>query len=177
MRMSASYQKPKPSHKVSSISRGFTLLEVLVVLVLVGMLTAFSLPQFSILRDRLTFNLNRESFERELDGLSYVAFKEGSAVVLSGEYPRRPAENTTTAEENVSIAAPDFSEPGQLRTVKPVAYLDAALNLPETWVLSVDEPIVYQPSGFCTGGTVNLAIGGQLYIYGLKAPTCQAQLK
>lgn len=174
--MLASCRRPKPSSDLIRAARGFTLLEVLVVLALIGLLTAFSLPQFSIIRDRLTFNLNRESFERDLSGLRYLAFKEGRAVVLAGKYPRGP-EDDKRSEEPDPFEEIDFSEPGQLRPVRPVMFLEASLNLPEAWSLSVQEPIVYQPSGFCGGGTVNLLVGDIRYVYDLKAPTCLAELK
>ena len=176
--MWASCLKARHSHNAAR-QRGFTLLEVLVVLALVGLLTAFTLPQFSIIRDRLTFNMNRESFERELSGLRYAAFREGRAVVLNGEYPRpaKTEEPASSSSGSIFKNEPDFSEPGQLRPMRPTIYLDAQLTLPDTWSLSVKEPIIYQPSGFCGGGTVDLLIGQVRYVYDLKAPACQAQLK
>ena len=156
---------------------GFTLLEVLVVLALVGLLTAFSLPQFSIIRDRLTFTLNRESFERELGGLSYLAFKEGRPLILDGKYPRDADEiKTSTDVFQTADAATAFLAPGQLRAVRPVTSKQATLTLPEQWQVTVETPIVYQASGFCGGGTVKLVIGQLRYDYDLKAPTCQAAL-
>jgi len=165
----------KHSLNPHSSAAGFTLLEVLVVLALVGLLTAVSLPQFGVVRDRLTFTLNRDSFERELGGLSYQAFKEGRALILAGKYPRspneRPAESSPFSD-NVS----SFLDNAQLRTLQPILALDAALNLPEDWRVTVEDPIIYQASGFCGGGKVSLLIGRAQYVYDLKAPTCQAVL-
>jgi prepilin-type N-terminal cleavage/methylation domain-containing protein len=174
----------RQKHKLKPLSRraraatsGFTLLEVLVVLALVGMLTAFSLPQFSVISDRLEFNLNRESFERDLAGLSYRAFKEGRPLVLSGQYPRDPKTEESNAAPDQDANGPVFLEPGELRPVRPVLLSDVALKLPAEWQVTVDKPIYYQVSGFCSGGAVRLTVGRYAYFYDVKAPLCQVQLK
>jgi len=161
-----------------SPARGFTLLEILVVLALVGVMAAFSLPQFSMIRDRVTFTLNRDSFEREIAGLSYLAFKEGRTLMLAGQYPRAsndqktPAERLQEADEGILSR-----EPGQLRPLQPAGIADAMPTLPEDWRMTVDRPIIYTAAGFCGGGTVKLVIGQTSYAYDLKAPTCQALLE
>ncbi len=171
--MSEFFQKHKPSP--NRHTGGFTLLEILVVLTLVGLLTAFSLPQFSVIRDRIEFTLNRDAFENELRGLSYAAFKEGTTLILAGQYPRGPGDAPT--EDTVfTDKEPVFLEPGQLRPMRPTNASDVTLTLPEEWRVTVDSPIIYQASGFCGGGTVNLLIGQLRYAYALKAPTCQVEL-
>ncbi len=158
--------------------RGFTLLEILVVLALVGLMTAFSLPQFSVIRDRLTFTLNRDTFERDIAGLSYLAFKEGHPLVLVGEYPRNPSDEKTPLERLQAADEGRLSRaPGQLRPSWPVDLADASLTLPEEWRAVVTKPIIYNASGFCEGGSVTLMIGQSQYTYDLKAPTCQAHLE
>ena len=154
---------------------GFALLEIVVVLALMGLMTALTMPQFSVIRDRLTFALNRDSFESELSGLSYAAFKEGHALVLAGNYPRSSDQKLSRdlAPSDKDIL---FLQPGQLRPMWPTNASDATLNLPEDWQVTIDTPIIYQASGFCGGGTVNLLIGQLRYAYALKAPTCQAEL-
>jgi len=170
-------QKPRRSpNRVTP--RGFTLLEMLVVLALVGLMTAFSLPQFGVMRDRLTFTLNRDSFEQEIAGLSYLAFKEGRSLVLAGQYPRNPNDGETPMERLQKSDEGRLSrEPGQLRPSWPADIADASLTLPEDWSAVVEKPIIYNPSGFCEGGSVRLMIGQSSYTYTLKAPTCQAQLE
>ncbi len=176
--MSDFCQKPRPSLEAVPAVSGFTLLEMLVVLTMVGLLTVAALPQFSVIRDRLTFALNRESFERELGGLSYQAFKEGRPLVLSGQHPRRPDDLRSSADTSLTTDdAPLLLEPGQLRPMRPATSTDATLSLPDDWRASIANPIVYQTSGYCGGGAVTLSIGALQYVYELKPPTCQAELQ
>jgi len=177
--MSEFSQKKRRTSHAKRGSSGFTLLEILVVLTIVGLMTAFSLPQISVMQDRLKFTLNRDSFEREISGLSYAAFKEGRPLILLGEFPRPPGYDRERSVSEAPAFAPEplFLHPGELRPERPVTAADATLVLPENWRLSVDKPIIYQASGFCEGGTVKLAIGDQTYAYALKAPTCKAELQ
>jgi len=140
-------------------------------------LAAFSLPQFTTMHDRLAFNLNRETFEKELGALAYGAFKEGQPLVLSGNYPRKAIDKTPAVVREVEFEETVMLEPGKLRPMQPVAAIEAELKLPEDWQVSVTTPIVFQPSGFCGGGAVTLMIGEQRYDYQLRAPTCIAVLQ
>lgn len=185
MRMSGFCRKHKRSLNLwapfTARQSGFTLLEVLIVLVMVGLLAGLALPQFNIIRERLEFTLNRDSFEQELSGLGYRAFKEGQSLMLSGEYPRKPNDTQGAASASIddveSEAVLDPSRPaGQYRQKLSAVSADATLTLPDQWHVKVDAPIVYQPSGFCAGGSVTLAIGNLKYVYALKAPECLAEL-
>ena len=151
-------RRSKPSRNPAPRdARGFTLLEILVVLALVGLMTAFSLPQISVMQDRIAFTLSRESFETELSGISYAAFKQGRPMILAGAYPRSKDQALTVIEEweiNQAKEAP-FLEDGQLRGLLPANAVEAAPQLPEKWRMTVEKPIVYQPSGYCGGGAVS----------------------
>lgn len=163
----------------TAAQRGFTLLEILVVLAMVGLMSALALPQFSVISDRLEFSLNRESFERELSGLGYRALTEGRPMVLSGKYPRNPKDTPVpSADEDKfpAVSLPMDLEPGQYRVLEPVMANDAPLTLPKDWRLTVETPVIYQVSGFCGGGSVSLGIGTQRYTYALKAPDCRVEL-
>jgi len=166
-----------------ALRRGFTLLELLVVLAIVGFLGAVALPQFSIMRDRLEFALNRESLEQELSALGFRAFNEGRSFILSGQYPK-PAQGKATAQLRsepdaplYAIAANEIMEPGQYAALLPIMAEDAPLDLPKDWKLLVDKPVIYQSSGFCAGGSATLAVGTQRYVYELQAPDCRIELR
>ncbi len=176
MQTLASYPRPrrKPSHK--AVARGFTLLEILVVLTLVGLITAFSMPEFNVIHDRLAFRLDRDTFEQTLGGFAYQAFKDGRPIVLSGEYPKSANEVDKLDNGKKDELDYAFLPPGEVRAVIPINAQPATFPLPDTWRVTVEAPIIYQPSGFCDGGKVTLLIGQQRYDYDLKAPTCQPAL-
>ena len=171
-------RRSKPSRNPAPRdARGFTLLEILVVLALVGLMTAFSLPQISVMQDRIAFTLSRESFETELSGISYAAFKQGRPMILAGTYPRKPGDASVLPGEGASpFREVLFLQPGQLKPTLPIDVTEAKFDLPEDWSMSIAEPIVYQASGYCTGGKIDVKIGDQRYTYDLKAPTCAVKL-
>lgn len=179
MQMSASCQERSSRQSPKSgFARGFTLLEVLIVLALVGMLAAVSLPQFSVIQDRLAFTLSRDTFESELNGLSYSAFKQGRPMILAGVYPRKPgAEQVLPGEADSVFKEVLFLQPGELKTLLPLNAVEAKFDVPEDWSLTVSEPIVYQASGYCTGGKIEINVGSARYTYDLKAPTCAVKLE
>ena len=181
MPMSASCQsrRNRRSRNRQQTSRGFTLLEILVVLALVGLMTAFSMPQISVMQDRLAYALSRESFESELGSLSYAAFKQGRPLILAGAYPRTDERARSILEEWEIAETKDapFLAEGELRVLVPANAGQASPKLPEKWRMSVEKPIIFQPSGYCGGGNVSLIVGEMRYAYELRGPTCQAQLK
>jgi prepilin-type N-terminal cleavage/methylation domain-containing protein len=159
------------------IERGYTLLEILVVLVLVGLLTTLTLPQFSTILDRIDFSLKRESLEQELDGLAYKALKEGQPLVLFGQYPRhndfRQAQTETIPSDELDLTSEVLE---MYKPISPIMAADADVKIPQNWNLTVNKSIIYQTSGFCSGGTITLKVGETEYDYTLSAPTCHAQL-
>ena len=182
----SSFRRARVRNGMSSartLRRGFTLLELLVVLSIVGLMGAVALPQFVIMRDRLEFALNRESLEQELSALGYRAFNEGRAFILSGQYPK-PGQGAALAASRADFGAAlssppvdEIMEPGQYAALQPIMAEDAPLDIPKDWKLIVDKPVIYQVSGFCGGGSVTLAVGAQRYIYALKAPDCRIELQ
>ena len=176
--MSEFFREPRHSSPDRRSAAGFTLLEVLVVLVLVGLVAGVVSPQFIVVQDRLAYNLNRDSFEQELAGLSYAAFKEGRPLILAGVYPRTTEQEQDLRQELESEdKEPQFLNAGELRPIRPSFSSPASLTLPEDWRVKVDSPVVFQASGFCSGGSLTLTVGDARYAYDLKAPTCQAKLR
>lgn len=66
--------------------RGYTLLEMLIVLVLLGLLAGLALPRMQRLYESGQIAYEKEDILRQITSLGYVAFDEGRALTLS-RYP------------------------------------------------------------------------------------------
>lgn len=162
-------------------TRGFTLLEVVVVLVIVSMTAALAFPRLSTMAASFTFATERDSFEQTLNGLPYAALRSNSDQILLGTYT--DAGRDTRKQPRGSLG--DTLDPS-LRTTSllanarehlpPVNASFVAFPLPSGWQMEVDQPIYYRGSGFCTGGRVTLFIGRVERIYQLRPPLCRAEL-
>ncbi len=159
---------------------GFTLLEMLVVLVIVATTSAIVFPNLTTLGSSVDFALKRESFEQAVDGLAFTAFRESQDVVLSGVYTyagREPDNNTGRNADGTVIQ-------GSLRTrslsvtqreiLPPVNPHYAVLKLPEGWRLEITDPVYFHSSGYCDGGNIEVTIGRLRFSYTLAPPLCQA---
>ncbi len=125
--------------------RGFTLVEILVVLVILALLTGVAMPRVQRLARSIEISSQRKDLLVQVDGLAYRAFREARALELAS-LPRRD----------------DGGAP------------EAALRLPEGWRLDVAKPIRYAFNGLCSGGRFTLSDpDGVEYSYELKAPACR----
>lgn len=147
----------------SNESRGFTLLEVLTVLFIIGLIAAFVAPNFPVLVDRIVNANERDTLIRSLNTLPYRALEANQdLVLLSSDSIRADRSEITDGEDifkGTSFRAHDIAR--------------AEISLPAGWSLSVDTPIFYRVSGFCAGGTLKLNTGLSSTSYKLAPPLCQ----
>jgi len=134
---------------------GVTLIELIVLLAVMGLITALAGPQLYRTFDAFRFSLGRDDIERQLASLNQKAFLENRNLMLLSQ----PARGIDTARQQGDILAAQ----------------DAAaitLNLTEGWSIEVQQPILYRANGMCDGGTVRVDVGAYAYLYRLNPPRC-----
>ena len=125
---------------------GYTLIEIVVVLVIFSLLAGIAVPRLTTLYDSLQTAYERDEVLARLGGLGYLAFQQGSDFELIA-YP--PLESTAA---------------------KP------PLELPDGWQYHTETPIHFYANGACTGGLVYLNYQGQTFGVKLAPPFCEPQL-
>lgn len=165
----------------SPSSRGFTLLEILIVLVIMSMTSAIVFPRLGTMASSYEFATQRDMLEQTLNGLSYAAVRENTDLILFGTY-------TEAGRDERKQQRSGFGEtlnPGMLTRsllpnarehLPPVNAAPAKIPLPAGWELVAEAPIYFKGSGFCTGGTISVAVGRLAYAYEMKPPLCRAVL-
>lgn len=125
------------------VDRAFTLLEMLVVLLILGLIAGLAMPRLVTLYDRLAFALERDDVLAYVNDQGWQAYRAGQDLVLS------------------EIASD---------TLVPS---DEHASLPPGWQLSAEPAIRYSALGVCSGGLLTLRKGDYSEQHELSAPRCQ----
>lgn len=162
-------------------TRGFTLLEVVVVLVIVSMTAALAFPRLSTMAASFTFATERDQFEQTLNGLPYAALRSNADQILLGTYTDAGRDTRRRLQGSLGDTLdPSLRTTSLLQNTRehlpPVTAAFVPFPLPAGWRIEVADPIYYRGTGYCSGGRVDLHIGGLQYTYDLKAPLCRARL-
>lgn len=124
---------------------GYTLLEMVVVLLLTGFLLTIVIPNVQRLYDSMVIASDRKALQVAINGLSLYVQERGLPYTLSG------LPDPTLLNDDYNILF--LSKQARLRVVEPV-FISAA--------------------GFCPfGGAVELHMQGRVYNAILKPPKCQ----
>ena len=114
---------------------GFTLLELLVVLAILGLATAIALPNLQRLYASAIQASERDYVLDQVAALGREAMLHGRAYVVFGNAPPPdPAETTRYAD-----------------------YEPYVVDVPDGWRLALDRPLVVLANGVCLGGALTLS--------------------
>ena len=158
----------------SALARGFTLLELLIVLAIIGLMAGLVGPQLSLMAARVEFAMNRESFERSLASLPYEAFRRRQDLVLRNQNTSARGQSDFDDENSFAIRAENGKT---ISFLGPVLYHGVDIPVPNGWRIELKAPIVFRVTGFCSGGDVTVRIAEYVYAYELMAPDCRPRPK
>ncbi len=148
---------PRLPHRGSrrnlSNTGGFTLLELIVVLLLVGLVTALAIPNLSQLYTSVTAAAERDYILDQFAGMGQKALLSGQGFLVLG--------TIGAAEARLSQQASNGD--GQVYE----------LDVPDGWRVRLEEPLIVRGNGVCLGGELTLIRAGKLaYQISLDPPYC-----
>lgn len=128
------------------LTSGFTLIEILVVLAIVGLMTGIALPRLTALYVSVENSSQRRLIQDQIEGLGYLAYARGKSILL---------ETTDTSR------SPSNENP---------------IQLPPGWRIDVLKPLRYSSQGICEGGklTISDPAGGKA-AFRLAPPICRLE--
>ena len=165
-----------PGASVASI-QGFTLLELLVVLVLVALVTALAIPNLERLQTSLTRKTERDYILDQFAGLSRQAMVQGRSYVVFGTGGTQEAEPSEPARGPAGTASAAWSRQPAGHAFEAPRHADHeryVIDVPDGWGIWLDEPLVIRANGVCLGAELILRHQGTVDIrVGLEPPYCR----
>ena len=150
-----SRRRPVP-RRCGRAGAGFTLLELIVVLVVLGAAMALALPNLQNLYDSLVRRSDRDLVLDEIARLGTEAALAGRDLVVWPEEAELPP-----------------AEAARLRAAAP-GHVRHELSLPPNWRIELDRPLLLRANGVCAGARLTLIdAAGRQEAHLLEAPFCR----
>ena len=157
--------------------QGFTLLELLVVLVLVALVTALAIPNLERLQASLTRKTERDYILDQFAGLSRQAMVQGRSYVVFGTGGVQEAEPFVPARGPAGAASAAWSrQPAghAFETPLHAEHERYVIDVPKGWEIRLDEPLVIRANGVCLGAELTLRHRGAVDTrVDLEPPYCR----
>lgn len=154
--------------------RGFTLIELIVALVLLGLLSAVAIPNLQNLFGGVDRTVQRDRIVDQIAGLGRRAVLERSAWIVMDSTPTSKGRTSAFAEEGVSddfAASEDDIHFGEIPGDRFVRY---PLEIPASWEVKLDPPLLIRSNGVCLGSDLTLLHEGeQVMQLTLHPPYCE----
>ena len=141
-------------------SHGFTLLELLIVLLLMSLLAAIAAPNLVRLYSNIQRQTEREYILDQFAGLGRMALRNGRGYVVKAEGHTRP--ETGEASKPRELQPPETgAEP-------------FIVDLPKGWTIDLSHPLVIRFNGVCLGAQLTLLFEGKVETrFALEPPFCR----
>lgn len=181
----SSNRAPRPSRAAAGLgrsaalaaARGFTLLELVVVLLLLALVTALAMPNLDRLAAGVARGTERDRILDQFVGLgrqamlqrrNYVVFGTGAGQDTGSPAPGRETADAAGGEPGRDAAGPSSD---------PFLHADHeryAIDLPEGWEIGLDPPLVVRANGACLGARLTLRHRGAVAVeVDLEPPYCR----
>jgi general secretion pathway protein G len=155
------------------LQTGYTLIEIVVVLIIFSLLAAMTAPRLAVLYDSVQASYEKNEIMAQLNGLSYLAFQQGQTFKLT-QYPPVLAKNTQDTQDNKlpTLEIPSLIKKEKTQSEKLEHLPEIPLELPNTWQLKTETPILFHANGVCNGGIVQIIHQEVTFEVQLIAPFC-----